>query len=107
MRSGGAFYAALAFVLASHQENFAVAAVEALACGVPVLLSNKVNIWPDILNDQAGIVNADTAEGTFQSMKILLAMTEEERRHVIANGVASFGARYEMKRTAKALLDLF
>ncbi len=103
----GAFYAALAFVLASHQENFAVAAVEALACGVPVLLSNKVNIWPDILKDQAGIVNADTAEGTFESMKTLLAMTEEQRQHMIGNGLASFRARYEMKRTAQALLDLF
>ena len=103
----GAFYAAYAFVLPSHQENFAVAAVEALACGVPVLISNKVNIWPDILNDQSGIVNPDTVEGTYQSMSALLAMTEEQRRQMIQNGRTTFRARYEMKRTAQALLDLF
>ena len=59
----GAFYAAEAFVLPSHQENFGVAVVEALACELPVLISDKVNIWPDIAHDEAGIVNADTAEG--------------------------------------------
>ena len=44
----GALHAAEAFVLPSHQENFGVAVVEAMACGVPVLISDKVNIWPDI-----------------------------------------------------------
>src|SRR5207237_540512 len=34
----GAFEAAEAFVLPSHQENFGIAVVEALACGKPVLI---------------------------------------------------------------------
>ena len=103
----GAFHAAEAFVLPSHQENFGIAVVEALACGVPVLISDKVNIWPDIAHDEAGIVNADTAEGTYRSMAALLAMQPEERRRMISNGIACFRARYEMKRTAQALNDLF
>ena len=52
----GALRSAEAFVLPSHQENFGVAVVEALACGLPVLISDKVNIWPDIVEDGAGIV---------------------------------------------------
>ena len=72
----GAFHAADAFVLPSHQENFGVAVVEALACGLPVLISNQVNIWPDIAHDEAGIVNPDTAEGTYRSMTTLLAMRQ-------------------------------
>jgi glycosyltransferase involved in cell wall biosynthesis len=103
----GAFHAALAFVLPSHQENFGIAAVEGLACGVPVLISDKVNIWPDILRDKSGIVNPDTAEGTFQSMVALLGMTTEERQRMVENGMASFRNRYEMKRTALALDELF
>jgi len=47
----GAFYGCSAFLLPSHQENFGIAIVEAMACGKPVLISNKVNIWKEI---QAG-----------------------------------------------------
>jgi glycosyltransferase involved in cell wall biosynthesis len=103
----GAFHAADAFVLPSHQENFGVAVVEALACGLPVLISDKVNIWPDIVHDEAGIVNPDTVDGTYRSMTTLLAMQAEERRRIVSNGVACFQARYEMKRTAQALNELF
>jgi glycosyltransferase involved in cell wall biosynthesis len=103
----GAFYAAEAFVLPSHQENFGIAVVEALACGVPVLISDKVNIWPDIAHAEAGIVNSDTAEGTYRSMTTLLAMQPEERRGMIRRGLECFRARYEMTRTAQALDELF
>ena len=103
----GAFYAAEAFVLPSHQENFGVAVVEALACEVPVLISDKVNIWPEIVQDQAGIVNEDTAEGTYRSMAALLVMSPEERQRMVANGLACFRARYETKGTGRALEELF
>jgi hypothetical protein len=34
-------------------------------------------------------------------------MSPGKRRRMISNGVACFRARYEMKRTAQALSDLF
>src|SRR5438034_2850989 len=60
----GAFAAADAFVLPSHQENFGIAVVEALAVGVPVLISNRVNIWREIDADRAGFVEPDNLDGT-------------------------------------------
>jgi glycosyltransferase involved in cell wall biosynthesis len=103
----GALRAAEALVLPSRQENFGVVVVEALACRTPVLISDKVNIWPDLERDGAGIVNPDTAEGTLRSMTALLAMTPEERERLASNGLACFRARYEMQRTALALDAIF
>jgi glycosyltransferase involved in cell wall biosynthesis len=103
----GALHSGFGFVLPSHQENFGVAVVEALACGIPVSISDKVNIWPDIAADGAGLVHPDTADGTFRGMSTLLAMPQQERESMIASGLACFEARYEMKRTAEALHDLF
>jgi glycosyltransferase involved in cell wall biosynthesis len=103
----GAFRSAEAFVLPSHQENFGVAVVEALACGLPVLISDKVNIWPDIVADGAGIVNSDTVAGTYESLTAWLALLPEERQRMASNGVTCFRSRYEMSGTAQALQGLF
>ena len=68
----GAFYGCQAFVLPSHQENFGIAVVEALACHKPVLISNKVNIWREIAEDGAGLVEEDTLEGAVKLLRSFL-----------------------------------
>jgi hypothetical protein len=72
-----------------------------------VLISDKVNIWPDIVADGAGIVHSDTVAGTYQSMTGWLALSPEERQRMASKGVACFRSRYEMSRTAQALQGLF
>ncbi|WP_299822995.1 glycosyltransferase [uncultured Pontibacter sp.] len=64
----GAFYGCEAFVLPSHQENFGIAVVEALACSKPVLISDQVNIWREIKAAGGGIVAANTQHGTFKML---------------------------------------
>jgi glycosyltransferase involved in cell wall biosynthesis len=44
------------FVLPSYTENFGLTVVEAMACGTPVVISDQVNIWRDILASGAGLV---------------------------------------------------
>ena len=75
----GALHAAEAFILPSHQENFGLAVVEALACGKPVLISNKVNIWREIDADGAGLVEDDTFKGTAKLGFRWFALSADER----------------------------
>ncbi len=51
-----AFSSASVFVLPSYTENFGFALVEAMAAGVPVILSEHVNICDEILANDAGLV---------------------------------------------------
>ncbi|WP_041578601.1 glycosyltransferase [Zunongwangia profunda] len=61
-----AFYEAEAFILPSHQENFGIAVVEALACGTPVLISDKINIYREVIDSGAGLLFSDTQDSCDQ-----------------------------------------
>ena len=75
----GALRICNAFVLPSHSENFGIAVVESLAVGRPVLISNQVNIWPEIEADGAGLVEDDTPEGTERLLRHWFALLPAER----------------------------
>lgn len=99
----GAFRAAEAFVLPSHQENFGIAVAEALACGTPVLLSNQVNIWREVTKDGAGLVEPDTAGGTTRLLARWAAVPAGGRAPMRAAASACFAHRFEISRAADSL----
>ncbi len=95
-----AFRAADVFVLPSHQENFGVAVVEALACGVPVLISSGVNIWREIRQDGAGFVEADDEAGTMRLLSQWMALDEPARSAMRENARRCFAARFDVRHSA-------
>ena len=103
----GAFYACEAFILPSHQENFGIAVAEALACGKPVLLADKVNIAPEIAADGAGWMEPDTQSGTDNLLCHWLATSPSERAQRSAQALITFEQRYDMRNNALAILELF
>jgi glycosyltransferase involved in cell wall biosynthesis len=100
----GAFYASEAYVLSSHQENFGIAVAEGLGCGVPVLISDKVNIWREIEADGAGIVNPDTLAGTKESFRHWLALDETARQQMRANAKRCFEERFTVESMANSFV---
>ncbi len=102
----GAFYSAEAFVLPSHQENFGIAVAEAMGCDLPVLISDKVNIWREIQADGAGIVNTDSAEGTLRTLQQWLELSALEKKAMGQNAKRSFDTRFTVDAMASSLLDV-
>lgn len=102
----GAFKCAQVFVLPSHQENFGLAVVEALACGLPVLISNKVNIWREIQQDGAGFVADDTLEGTLNLLTRWLQTPDEDKQIMSYKAEKCFRNRFEIGRAVDSLLAI-
>jgi len=102
----GAFYAAEVFCLPSHQENFGIVVAEALACAKPVLISNKVNIWREINEDEAGFVADDTLKGTKQNLERWLEMSESEYEAMQVRTTTTFSQRFHVQSAAKQLLEI-
>jgi glycosyltransferase involved in cell wall biosynthesis len=102
----GAFYCAEAFVLPSHQENFGIAVAEALGCGVPALISDKVNIWREIKSSGAGLVAADTLPGTTYLLREWLSLTSEERQLMGQHARELFRSRFTVDAMATSLLGV-
>lgn len=95
-----------ALLLPSHQENFGVVVAEALACGRPVLLSDKVNIHREVLEAGAGLCGPDTAEGVVSLLTRWVSMGPAERSAMSAAAMDAFEDRFRMESCARRFQSL-
>jgi glycosyltransferase involved in cell wall biosynthesis len=87
--------------LPSHQENFGIAVADALACGAIPLISDKVNIAPEVAADGAAFVEPDTAAGTVRLIERLLAATPVERAAMRQRARACYERRYSLRNAVQ------
>ncbi len=97
----GAFYGCEAFILPSHQENFGIAVVEAMACGKPVLISNQVNIWREIAAGKGGLVAPDTLEGTYELLSNFTEMSKTRRKEMGASAMRVYQQEFTIAQAAE------
>ncbi len=71
------------FVLPSYGENFGMSVIEAMACGTPVLISDQVNIFEDVVASGAGIAVPCQVQPLAAAM--LELMDDEARRAAMAS----------------------
>ena len=100
----GALYGCGAFVLPSHQENFGVAVVEAMACKKAVLISDQINIWEEINNGGGGIVNPDTLEGTSASLKKWLNLPLTAQQQMGEQALITFKKHFHIRSAVASFL---
>jgi glycosyltransferase involved in cell wall biosynthesis len=94
------------FVLPSYQENFAITVVEALRVGLPVVLSEHVNIWQDIVSANAGLkCLLDPVDIANTLEKVL--HDDELHRKLSANGPALVEREFTWQVAGKKLLESY
>jgi glycosyltransferase involved in cell wall biosynthesis len=101
----GAFYGCEAFILPSHQENFGIAVVEALACGRPVLISDQVNISDEIEQSGAGFADRDEDAGTAALMERFFALDDAAKATMSARALECYTANFSPETAAFRLLE--
>jgi len=102
----GAFYECEAFILPSHQENFGIAIVEALACSKPVLITNKVNIWREILSFEAGFIEDDTMEGAIKLIQNWWNLSRSGKEEMSKQAKKCFKKKFTISATSKSLMEV-
>jgi glycosyltransferase involved in cell wall biosynthesis len=101
-----AFADASLFLLPSYSENFGISVVEAMACGVPVLISDRVNIWREVVADGAGRAAPCDAEAVARQITEMLAEPAALER-MGAAGRAAVAARYDWATIALRLEQVY
>ncbi len=94
------------FVLPSYSENFGISVVEAMAAGLPVVVSEAVNIWREVVADGAGL--AVPCERAALARAIAALMPDPDRRRAMgAAGRDSVARRYDWDRIAARLEEVY
>ena len=96
-----AYVDAALFVLTSHQENFGITVIEAMACGCPVLISDQVNIHAEVTEAAAGEVIPLEINATARALERWM-IDDEKRLAAGRKGRAFAMERYDWKVIAEA-----
>jgi glycosyltransferase involved in cell wall biosynthesis len=101
-----AFASADVFVLPSYSENFGVAAAEALACGLPVVTTNRVGLANEIRAANAGVIVRPKSTEIARALAEL-SRDSPKRQLFSLNGRKMAEARWSLHYVGVALNNLY
>ena len=102
----GSFYCAEVFILPSHQENFGIVVAESMACGTPVLITNKVNIWHEVERSGGGYVDDDDFQGILRLVERWIACDELDKKKMSNSARKGYESNFTIEFAARDLLDV-
>lgn len=94
------------FVLPSFSENFGIAVAEAMAAGLPVIITPEVQIAPDIAQAKAGLVVEGTVSAFAEAIALLLN-SKSDRQQLGHNGVQYAQQYYTWSAIAAQLANAY
>lgn len=94
------------FVLPSYYENFGIAVAEAMAAGIPVVISDRVYIYEDILQAKAGwVCHCDVVDLT---EKLRLALLNPQERLFFGKNAQDYARiNYSWASISKSCIDAY
>jgi glycosyltransferase involved in cell wall biosynthesis len=95
---------AVAFVFPSLYEGFGLPTIEALACGTPVITSNRSSL-PEVAGDGAILVEPTDVEALAEAMELLL--NDHHLRAELRQRALAQAARFSWKQTAQETLAVY
>jgi alpha-1,3-rhamnosyl/mannosyltransferase len=95
---------AAVFALASHHEGFGLPVLEAMACGVPCVVSDRGSL-PEVGGDVAVQVDPDDPEA--MAAAIARVLTDGTLRADLGRRGRERAAAFSWARTARATLDVY
>ncbi len=98
------YSAATACIYPSYYEGFGLPVLEAMACGVPVVTSNRSSL-PEVAGDAAILVDPDDPDDIAQGISTVLA--SPERRQWMQAAGTSQAANYTWQRTARETVAIY
>jgi glycosyltransferase involved in cell wall biosynthesis len=100
-----ALAATAVWALSSHTEAFTIAVIEALAAGLPVLVSPAVNLAGEIERACAGMVSETEPQKFGNALSYLLE--GEARRSRLGGNARKFARAYDWDALAPRIVDLY
>ena len=82
------------FILPSYSENFGLTILEAMICGLPVITTNKVNIWREIRNSEAAEIIPCEANKLEQALAKLILYPDIRNKYA-SNGINLVKQKYD------------
>ncbi|HTL56541.1 MAG TPA: glycoside hydrolase family 99-like domain-containing protein [Candidatus Limnocylindrales bacterium] len=100
------FQAADIFLLTSREDPFPLAALEAAACGLPIVCFNEAGGMPDFVERDAGCV-VPFEDVQAMAREVALLMDDHQRRHRLgARGREKLLANYTIEKTCPQLFNI-
>jgi glycosyltransferase involved in cell wall biosynthesis len=98
------YSAATAFIYPSFFEGFGLPVLEAMACGTPVVTSNRTSL-PEVVGEAGVLANPDSPDDLAAAMRALL--NDSDQRSKLAAAGRKQAATFTWQRTARETADVY
>ena len=93
-------------LLSSHGENFGVSLVESLCLGKPVLTTNKVNIFKEILRHKAGYISNNNVNAFARIIQNFNSLNKLKINKMSVNAKQCYRKNFNLKSDKNSLHNL-